>query len=267
MAQRYTDTTKWDDDWFLGLPPLFKCVWEYLRDNCDGGTGLMKISFRKIGSLVGGDVNKEDFNSYLGSRIHWVNHESIWIPSFLKYQFKKLVSTNKVHVNMAKKVVQALSGQTLSDKAQLYYDDLILIIKASEEGQERVDRPSADGQPTLIVYSIKDKVLIKERESERENSADKLIELWNENCAPLPRIVKVTDKRRAHAKAQLKAYQDFEHWLSVLNRWKESDFVKNEWKPTFDDWLNENVRIKTLEGKYDNRVKPPPKAPGRRFYD
>jgi hypothetical protein len=155
--KRLTDTDKWDDDWYLDLPPLMKCAWEYLCNNCDGGTGLMKISFRKMSDLIKGEVTREEFDRYIGSRVHWIDQENLWIPGYLKAQFKRLTSRNKAHVNMAKKVIEALAGQTLSERARRHFDVLVKLVEEQMEGQETLDGPSLEGQETLIGNRKKDK--------------------------------------------------------------------------------------------------------------
>lgn len=157
MAKRFTDTDKWDDDWFLDLPPVMKCAWEYLRDNCDGGTGFMKVSFRKISGLIKGEVSREDFDRYFGDRIHWISAERIWIPGFLKAQFKKLSHTNKAHLNMARRVVAELQGQELSERARQHFETLSTLIRLSEDPQGTLHGPSPEGQERLIGYRIQDK--------------------------------------------------------------------------------------------------------------
>lgn len=179
MGKRFTDTDKWDDDWFLDLPPHGKCLWEYLRDNCDGGTGTLKISFKKISGLIKAEITRDDFETFLGDRVHWINHETIWIPAYLKAQFKSLSPNNKAHVNMAKKVVMMLEGQELSDRAQSYFSTLQELIRLSNDPHETLKRPSNEGHETLIGYRIQDKGYrksIKEEESEEKPSSAQTFE-------------------------------------------------------------------------------------------
>lgn len=169
MAKRFTDTDKWDDDWFLDLPPHMKCVWEYLRDKCDGGTGLIKISFKKMSLLIGVEISRSEFDSFLGTRVHWVNHEVVWIPGFLLAQFKRLSARNKAHVNMARKVRDSIGEQPLSDRAQKYFNSLLEIL----EDSETLDGPSMESPQRPIGYRIQDignRKDLREAKSEKTNS-------------------------------------------------------------------------------------------------
>lgn len=84
-------------------------------------------------------------------------------------------------------------------------------------------------------------------------TAQDLFEYWNKLSGPLPKALKLTSKRESLAKRELKKYPEGEHWAQVLAKWYASDFCTKQWKPGFDDFLNENKRIATLEGRYDNR--------------
>lgn len=152
MAKRFTDTDKWADDWFLDLPPLMKCVWEYLRDNCDGGTGTIKISFKKMSRDIKGEVTRDAFDIYFADRVHWISADVLWIPGYLMAQFKKLSSSNKAHINMAKKVIALVTptSANLSPKAQNAFNQLLDLIDTPDTQE------SPEGHSTLIGYRIKD---------------------------------------------------------------------------------------------------------------
>lgn len=156
MSKRLTDTTKWDDDWFLSLPPRYKCVWEYMRDTC-GGTGIKKVSLKKFTDNVGEVITLEEFNRHFEGRIHWINEETVWIHGFLKAQYKTLSAKNQAHVNIAKLIIREVSNQVLSVKAQAVFDQLISLVKESSDPHASLARPSDEAQAGLIGNRIKDK--------------------------------------------------------------------------------------------------------------
>jgi len=82
-----------------------------------------------------------------------------------------------------------------------------------------------------------------------------LFELWNSNCDPLPKAERLSDPRKAKARAQIDKYPDEKHWLEVIAKFKASDFCREQWRPGFDDLLSEPKRLKALEGSYDNKGK------------
>lgn len=156
IAKRFTNTDKWDDDWFLDLPPIMKCVWEYLRDNCDGGTGFMKISFTRMSRDIKGEVSRELFDSSFSERVHWFKADELWLPGYLFEQFKNLSPTNKAHVNMARKVITAvgLDMTNMNAKTRIALSKLIDLIGVQIDPPEGPDSP--EGQSTLIGYRLKD---------------------------------------------------------------------------------------------------------------
>lgn len=178
MAKRFTDTDKWDDDWFLGLPPEMKCVWEYLRDTCDG-VGIKKISLNKISALVGAKISKENLNQFFESRIHWVNHETVWVHGFIKAQYKRLSPNSNAHVNIAKKAIELVDGQSLSDKAFEVLSYLKNFLNDLSGGRPGVERPSPEGQPTDIGNRIKNKG------NKKEECEEKTIETASQQNDPI----------------------------------------------------------------------------------
>ena len=46
MAKRFTDTMKWNEDWYLDLALVDKLFWIYICDNCDHA-GIFKPNKRK----------------------------------------------------------------------------------------------------------------------------------------------------------------------------------------------------------------------------
>lgn len=80
-----------------------------------------------------------------------------------------------------------------------------------------------------------------------------LADLWEQHRGPFSKIIAFNEDRRRKSATQLAKYPDMDHWSSVLEKWKKSDFCTQTWSPGFDDWLEERKRIKTLEGGYDNK--------------
>lgn len=87
--------------------------------------------------------------------------------------------------------------------------------------------------------------------------ADAIVNVWNQTLTPaLPKVIRLTDKRKKHVVTQLKKYPDMEHWELCFEKVRASDFLtgrSSHWKCNFDWVLNENNRTKILEGNYDNK--------------
>lgn len=114
MAKRFTDTTKWDDDWYLGLPPKIKCAWDYLCDNCDG-CGVLKFSPSLVSFRIGDKVSKSELNEFLGDRIAWLSDDKLWVVDFIAFQYKTLSVKNHAHRGIMAKIIKLAEGLPLND--------------------------------------------------------------------------------------------------------------------------------------------------------
>lgn len=93
-----------------------------------------------------------------------------------------------------------------------------------------------------------------------------ICDLWNTVCSPLPKILKLNDRRRQKIKLRLDEFGvEPEQWLvtaeKLFQRVQASDFLtgrsdgnRNGWTATFD-WLFDNSQnwVKVMEGNYDNK--------------
>lgn len=159
MAMRFSNTDKWDDDWFLDLSPTFKSAWEYLRDNCDGGTGFIKVSFKRMSRDIKGDVTRETFDEHFGERIHWMSADALWLPGYLFEQFKGLSPKVKAHVNMAKKVLEAVESdlEVMNIRSKTAVFKLQALIQKAQEIEIEGQPTLGESHQTLVGYRLKDK--------------------------------------------------------------------------------------------------------------
>ena len=158
MAYRYSDTLKWQDEWFVDLTTIEKLLFLYLYDNCDIA-GFFELSYRKIafdlgckeseikGALEG--LNKGVFISDDG--------KCLLVKNFIKHQKNlPLNPDNKAHMGILKRVslyIQKFNNVTLD------YQEGYLGIGAL--------KPLQRGTVINTVYSI---VSIEEREKKFKES-------------------------------------------------------------------------------------------------
>lgn len=88
---------------------------------------------------------------------------------------------------------------------------------------------------------------------------NEIIDLFNEICVSLPRVQKVTDKRKEKIKCRYLEFKgDLDCFRNAFTNMEESDFIKGKnnmnWNATFD-WLfsNDLNMVKVLEGNYKNK--------------
>lgn len=106
MPKRYTNTAKWDDDWFVSLAPEYKLLWFYLCDRCDHA-GIWQVSASIPSRLIGGpSVDLKAAREAFGDRVD-DSKPGYWrLTKFLEFQYGlPLAPTNKVHASAVKILV------------------------------------------------------------------------------------------------------------------------------------------------------------------
>lgn len=86
----------------------------------------------------------------------------------------------------------------------------------------------------------------------------KIIEMYNETCKRLPKVVKATEERKKYIGARYKEYkQELSVFEELFQKANDSSFLcgnnKNNWKANFDWLINQQNMAKVLEGRYDDR--------------
>jgi hypothetical protein len=93
--KRFTETTKWADEWFQDLSPLAKCLWIYLCDNCDNA-GVIQFNSKLAAFQIGSEITQNHFNE-LKDRITKLPNGRIWVKKFVEFQFGSLTGTSVIH--------------------------------------------------------------------------------------------------------------------------------------------------------------------------
>lgn len=120
------------------------------------------------------------------------------------------------------------------------------------------------------------KTQIKEEEDkankpEISNKPQQLADRYNAICTNLPKVVRLTDKRRRAVRLIYGKGYTPEQLDEAFRKAQSSSFCTGQndrhWKADFDWLLNESNLVKVLEGKYDNpaAAKPPEKGGGRKW--
>lgn len=90
--------------------------------------------------------------------------------------------------------------------------------------------------------------------NDNDNIINNIIEIYNITCTNLPKVIKVTDKRKKAIKELLKIY-DLKEYEKICQIANQSNFLtgKNEtgWKADFDFTLRPDKALSILEGKYN----------------
>lgn len=104
------------------------------------------------------------------------------------------------------------------------------------------------------------------REQEPKSDLSEALEAYLKTATlrDLPKVVKLTDKRKGHLAARLKEY-GLDVWKEAMERAGRSPFLcghnDRKWKADLDFMLRPDSVAKILEGKYDGKGAMPPAAP------
>jgi hypothetical protein len=82
---RMTSPKKWQDSWFLSLPPNLKLLWIWCTDNCDLAGVLPDANWHEVGKLVGVNAPKTALKAFAGRLVtHYTG--KLVIVGFAKFQ-------------------------------------------------------------------------------------------------------------------------------------------------------------------------------------
>ena len=105
MAKRFTDTMKWEEDWYLDLSLTQKLFWIYICDNCNHA-GIFRPNKRLFEMLIGDKINLEKFLAQVNEdklRISILANGRWYITGFIEFQYgSNLNANNRVHKSILK---------------------------------------------------------------------------------------------------------------------------------------------------------------------
>ena len=108
MAQRFTDTQKWEDEWFTELSNDYKVIWMYLLDTCDNA-GIWKQNIKLLNFSCNTKVSLEELAETFKGRITKIDSDKWIINKFVVFQYGPgfLKSGNKAVLSAIKKLIIA----------------------------------------------------------------------------------------------------------------------------------------------------------------
>jgi hypothetical protein len=118
MAKRFTDSTKWNDNWFFNLKNEEKLAWIYILDTCDHA-GIWEKNLRLLNFQIGSTFVEDDFNLIFKGKFIEINNK--WfIPNFIKFQYgKTFLTSNTPAVKSARDLLLDLGFIQQDDKGSL----------------------------------------------------------------------------------------------------------------------------------------------------
>ena len=105
MAKRFTDTMKWNEDWYLDLTLPQKLFWIYICDNCNHA-GIFKPNKKMFEILIGKTIDIKLFLDVVNSsksRIEILGNGRWYLTGFIEFQYgSSLNPISRVHKSILK---------------------------------------------------------------------------------------------------------------------------------------------------------------------
>lgn len=182
-----------------------------------------------------------------------------YTPSALAQVVRHQIGT----VEKALKIFQELGLVEILDNGAIYMLDIQNFIGESSTEADRKRSYRAKIQKEIkTLGQTSDKCPDKnppeidiEKEIEIKIDYNNIIEIYNFNCPNLPKVQKITDKRKTAINKFLKEYTK-EQFIEICRIANNNDFLmgKNDrgWKADFDFLMRVDKATSILEGKYGN---------------
>ena len=113
MAKRFTDTTKWSEDWYLDLPLKDKLFWIFICDNCNHA-GIFKPNKKLFEYVIGCDVDLKKFVNRVNQekeRIIILGNGRWYLKGFIEFQYGANLNPNS---NVHKSVLKLLNENDIN---------------------------------------------------------------------------------------------------------------------------------------------------------
>lgn len=112
--KRFTDTNKWEKNWFRKLSPEYKCFWYYFTEHCDGA-GVWEPDFELVHTFIGKKIEQNiafDLFNKGKTRVIVLDNGDWYIPDFISFQCGELSDTCPAH----KPIFKLLQKHNLPDR-------------------------------------------------------------------------------------------------------------------------------------------------------
>jgi hypothetical protein len=149
MAKRFTDTFKWNDDWYLSLPNDYRIIWQWLLDNCDHA-GICKRSVWLMNNLCRTNLSEDELIEIMCGRLIIVG-DNWFIPKFLKFQYSTLHSKKPAIVSVVKRLIETNCYTMIPES--FGNDYLIIKDKDKDTVTDKDERGSAEGETTFDKFT------------------------------------------------------------------------------------------------------------------
>lgn len=171
------------------------------------------------------------------------------VHKVIKYSSKTkeilILNWHKYNWTLSPKFLKGLSEQIQYVKNP----DFKAYLTALMNGDNTVSIPYEYPMDTSVANTV------HKNNKNNKDLLDSIVTSFNETCVSLPKVTKLSDKRKKKLELRLKDFSA-EDLKAAFEKVEASDFTSGrngKWNATFDWILEEGNLIKVLEGNYDNK--------------
>lgn len=150
MSKRFTDTDKWDKEWYMDLSLKGKLLILFLFDKCDS-SGVWSPNWMLASTYIGSKVSESDLKS-LGKHVEKLPSGKYFIPDFIKFQYGELTESCPPH----RKIISQLKFHNIFERVMKGYsnpnNNLQDIDIDKEEEEDKEEEKEKEGESSEIIY-------------------------------------------------------------------------------------------------------------------
>jgi hypothetical protein len=206
MAKRFTDSSKWNDNWFSNLTNEQKLAWIYILDTCNH-SGIWEKNLKVLNFHIGSTFVEDDLNKVFAGKFIELNNK--WfIPKFIKFQYGKTFLNSKTPA-----VISARELLIEQGFIELNSNGLPTLIKGLDNPYLTLNEPLTNPSLTL-----------KDKEEDKEMVKD---ELKNKVQYKFIRYDKIKDEYQFEFKTKKQLEEEYSTEEQLKYIYEEQIFTNN----------------------------------------
>lgn len=132
--KRFTETMKWEKDWFTELSSKHKLLWLFLCDRCDCA-GVWDPNFKLASYLIGEPIEVKDLHQMSGRVMKLECGKFLLVP-FVQFQYGVLSATCPAHVPVLRSLEKHLTIEEM-ERVSIGYHKAIASLKEKQKEKDR----------------------------------------------------------------------------------------------------------------------------------
>jgi len=231
MAKRFTDTTKWNDDWFFNLNNEEKLAWIYILDSCDHA-GIWKKNLRLLNFQIGSTFVEDDLKKVFATKFIEIG-DKWFIPKFIKFQYgKTFLTSNTPAVKSARELLLDIGFIQQDDKGSLTLieglpNSTLTLTEGLDKGYDTLKDKDKDKDMVQDTYEDMDEVenIFKDEDNDKRKRLIKIMEqVIEDEIISQEQVLewKISDTRDLLNEM----FIDYPKWEEDLLRLGQDEFVR-----------------------------------------